>query len=114
MTLAVPVFRTRLSPVFDSCGKVLLIVVKQGQEVERAELTFQNPSRSERILLVQNAGVTDLICGGISKASRAILENSGIGVISGVVGEVDDVLAAFMANRLDEPNFRMPGYGPAE
>jgi predicted Fe-Mo cluster-binding NifX family protein len=113
-TIAVPVFRSRVAPVFDSCTKALLVVVKEGHEAERSELPLKNFSPSERIAFIQRAGVTDLICGGISQTVHTILENSGIHVTPGIAGQVEDVLAAFMDKRLDEPCFRMPGLGETE
>jgi predicted Fe-Mo cluster-binding NifX family protein len=110
-TVAVPVFGSRVAPVFDSCTKALLIAIHHEQEVERTELSLKDFSSAERLGFIKRAGVTDLICGGISELLHTLLENSGVHVIPGIAGEVEDVVAAFMDNRLDEPFFRMPGLG---
>ena len=110
-TVAVPVFRSRIAPVFDSCTKALLIAIRHGQETDRSELPLKAFSSFERLLLFQRAGVTDLICGGISGVLHNMLETSGVRVIPGIAGEVEDVLGAFLANRLSESKFRMPGHG---
>jgi predicted Fe-Mo cluster-binding NifX family protein len=109
-TLAIPVFRSRIAPVFDFCFLVLVIPVEHDREGERSELRFQNLSLSERVSALQRQGVTTLICGGISRTMHAILESSGISVITGIAGEVDEVLSAFESHRLDDPKFRMPGW----
>lgn len=106
-----PIFHSRIAPVLDSCTKALLISVRRGHETERSELTLRDFSSSERLALIKRAGVTDLICGGISGVLHNMLETSGVHVIPGIAGEVEEVLSAFMANRLSEPKFRMPGHG---
>ena len=110
-TLVIPVFLSRVAPVFDSCTKAVLVTIAHGRETERNELLLRNFSFSERVTMIQRVGVTDLVCGGISHVLHKVLENSGIHVIAGIAGQVEEVLAAFMANRLDQAHFRMPGYG---
>jgi hypothetical protein len=40
-----------------------------------------------------------------------MIEGAGIKTITGIAGEIEEVLAAFLADRLDEPYFYMPGHG---
>jgi hypothetical protein len=48
--------------------------------------------------MIQSVEVTDLICCGISAIFHMTLENSGVHVIAGIAGQVEEVLAAFMTN----------------
>ena len=82
-----------------------------GREAGRSHLRLQDLSSSERISMLQRAGVTTLICGAISHTLHTMLETSGVSVITGIAGEVEDVLSAFMSHRLDDPKFSMPGLG---
>ena len=66
-TVAMPVFRSRIAPVFDSCLRVLLIQIDHDGEGEKSELSFNGFSLFERSNALKRAGVTTLICGGISK-----------------------------------------------
>ena len=50
-----------------------------------------------------------MICGGISHTLHAMLESVGVSVITGIAGEVEEVLSAFMSHGLDDPKFSMPG-----
>jgi hypothetical protein len=52
-----------------------------------------------------------LICGAISDVLCIILESSGVCVIAGIMGQADEVLAAFLSNQLNKPEFCMPGFG---
>jgi len=110
-TVVIPVFLSRVAPVFDSCTKALLVTIAHGRETERNELLLRNFSFSERVTMIQRVGVTDLICCGISDVLHTMLENWGVRVIAGIAGQVEEVLAAFMADQLDQPRFRMPGHG---
>ena len=110
-TVVVPVFVSRVAPVFDSCTKALLVTISQGRETDRNELLLRNFSLSERAAMIQRVGVTDLICCGISDVLHRMLENSGVHVIPGIAGQVEEVLEAFMTEQLDQPHFRMPGHG---
>jgi predicted Fe-Mo cluster-binding NifX family protein len=109
--LAIPVFRSRVAPVFDSCLRAVLIPIADTHEGERSELGLQNLSSTERVSVLKSAGVTTLICGGISDTLHVMLENSGVCVISGIAGEVEEVFSAFLSRGLDDPKFCMPGRG---
>lgn len=109
-TVAIPVFRLRIAPVFDSSLRVLLVYLDRDRETERTELNLHGLSPAERVGALTRAGVTTLICGGISDALYAMFEKSGVCVICGVAGPAEKVLAAFMSDRLDEPQFHMPGH----
>ena len=85
--------------------------MEHDREAERSHLRLKNLSSSERVSMLQRAGVTTLICGGISHTLHNMLESSGVSVITGIAGEVEDVLSAFMSHRLDDPKFSMPGLG---
>jgi predicted Fe-Mo cluster-binding NifX family protein len=110
-TVALPVFQSRIAPVFDSCIRVLLIQIEQQRELERSELKIENLLLSERVTALKRAGVTTLICAGISIVPHAMLESAGIRVTPGIIGEVDEVIAAYVSDRLDESQFCMPGRG---
>lgn len=107
--IAIPVFHSRVAPVFDSCLSVLLIQIENRRQTGKTELNLDKLSPVERVSALKRAGVTTLICGGITEALDRLLQGSGIAVVGGVAGEDEEVLRAFMSDRLDEPQFYMPG-----
>ncbi|NVL90557.1 MAG: hypothetical protein HWN69_06105 [Desulfobacterales bacterium] len=109
-TVAIPIFRSRVAPVFDSCLRVLLVYLERDRETERTGLPLHGLSPAERVGALARAGVTTLICGGISDALCTMFEKSGVCVVCGVAGPVEKVLTAFMSDQLDEPQFHMPGH----
>ena len=96
--LAIPVFRSRVAPVFDSCLRAFVIPIEDTSEGERSELGLKNFSLTERVSVLKSAGVTTLICGGISDTLHAMLESSGVCVIPGIAGEVEEVFSAFLSH----------------
>jgi predicted Fe-Mo cluster-binding NifX family protein len=107
--VAIPVFRSRVAPVFDSCLRVWVIHIEGDVQTERTELHLDGLSPAERVRALAGERVTTLICAGISKGLYALLKRSGVCVMCGIAGRVEEVLAAFMSDRLDEPQFHMPG-----
>lgn len=109
--IAIPVFRSRIAPVFDSCRRVFLIQIEHHRQTERTEIYLDRLSFAQRVDALTRAGVTTLICGGISDVLHTTIESSGVSVIAGIAGQVEEVLAAFISNQLDDPRFLMPGRG---
>ena len=110
VTVAVPIYQSRVSPVFDTCTRLLLIDLKNDRQVKRKEFDLDNFSLEARLQLLQKNNVAVVICGGISDVFDAILSNSNIRLICGICGNVDEVIQAHVDGRLDDPFFFMPGY----
>ena len=107
--IALPVYRHRIAPAFDFSRKVLIVNTDGDNEETGNELDLQGLSNAERIEALSRAGVTTLICGGITDGLHHMLLNGGINVIWGVAGSVEEVLNAYRSNRLGEETFLMPG-----
>ena len=108
--IAIPIFKSRVSPVLDSCTRILIVDIEQNRETERSELYMDEFSLSERVNILQKTHVTTIICGGISDVLHNMLKNLPISVIIGIAGEVEEVVSAYVAGRLNERRFYMPGY----
>ena len=109
-TIAIPIFKSRVSPVFDTCTRLLLIDFEDNRQISRKELDLDNFSLRQRLQLLKKNDVAVIICGGISDVFHAILSNSNILLISGICGNVDEVIKAHIDGRLNDPCFFMPGY----
>jgi len=109
-SVGIPIFQSRVSPVFDTCTTVLIIKFEQDLEIERGETYLDELSLTDRVNILLKLNVTVLICGGISDVFYNMLKNAGIRLISGIAGKADQVFDAFISGHLDEPIFYMPGY----
>jgi predicted Fe-Mo cluster-binding NifX family protein len=107
--IALPVYRRRIAPAFDFSRKVLIVNLNAGNDRTGSELDLQGLSNVERMEALSEAGVTTLICGGITDGLHHMLVNRGIQVIWGIAGSVEEVLDAYQANRLGDETFLMPG-----
>ena len=112
MRLAIPVRNDRVSPVFDTAGRVLLLDLADGIEqarqlVEVAQASFP----TERAKRLAELGVNVLVCGAISRPLAGLLSAAGIIVIPWVSGALEEVLRAYLTDRLSDPCWCMPGCG---
>ena len=108
--IAIPIFHNRVSPVLDTCTRLLIVGFEGKVSVERKEISFDLYSQSERFEIVKNLKPDAIICCGISEVFDKMLQSADIRLISGIVGDVEQVTEAFLSNRIDDPQFRMPGY----
>jgi predicted Fe-Mo cluster-binding NifX family protein len=108
--VAIPIFRNRVSPVFDSCERLLIIDIDQNSEKDRKEIYLDDMPLSQRLAILKQLYVTVVICSGISETLHKMLSCCDIRPICGIAGDVEDVVCAFCCNRLDQPKYFMPGH----
>ena len=109
MTVAVPVHESRVAPLLDVAREVLVVDVQEGEEVGRSALDLTGLPASLRVDVLSRRGVNTVICAGLCGHLWRLLQMWEIDVVAGVVGDVEQVIRAFCAERLDQPQFRMPG-----
>jgi predicted Fe-Mo cluster-binding NifX family protein len=110
--VAIPIFESRVSPVLDSCSRLLCIDLEEGIEMRREEIAVQKLSVYERLDMLCRWGIKTVICAGISELMCSLLKSRNIESVSGVVGEVEKIINAYCCGNLDDPCFCMPGKRP--
>ena len=110
MKVAIPIFRERVAPAFDWAGRLLLVEVDRSGVVRQSDLEMVGVTAHERAALLVDLAVEVLICGGISTPVTARLQAQGIHVLPGIAGNVGEVLEAFVAGSLGQPQWTMPGW----
>lgn len=109
MTIAIPISHERISPVFDTAARLLLVTRRRGKEVERKEYVL-DPLPAEALAhRVVELRVNVLLCAAVSEPLLRALEESGVRVRPHLCGEVEAVLQAFCCRQLQRDEFRMPG-----
>ena len=109
MKIAIPTWNGRVSPVFDTASRLLVVEISKESEVARFETDISEyfiPSKSMRLT---GLGIDTLICGAISRPLAYMITTAGIMLIPWIAGQVDEVLQAFLTNTLFDPRFIMPG-----
>ena len=114
MRIAVPTWAGRVSPVFDVARELLVVDVDREVPGHREVQPLHEDGVAQRVEALARLGVEVLICGAISRPLEMMLTGSGIRVIPYICGDSDQVLEAFLDNRLDrDAAYRLPGCRPA-
>ena len=107
--VAIPVFESRVSPVLDSCQRMVVVDIEEGCEIRRQELNLDKMSIHERIEVMVRWGIRKIICAGVSDVMCRFLASKNITLVSGIAGELERIINAYICNRLDDACFMMPG-----
>ena len=109
MKIAVPIWNDKISPVFDTASRLLIINTKNLSEIERFEIYLGEQDISKRCLLIHSLKVNVLICGAISRSFSMMLMSTGVKIISEISGLAEDVLQAYLHGSLSNSKYLMPG-----
>ncbi len=111
MKIAIPVWKGKVSPVFDTASKLMVFHVKGAKETKRFQTSLDEKDLGRRCSRIKGLGVELLICGAISSQFRDMLMASGVKVISWISGQTEEVVKAYLNGKLCDPKFLMPGCG---
>jgi len=109
MKLAIPVWNGRVSPVFDSARRLLVVEVEEDRVVRRQEHALAAEIPQARVSALANLNVEVLVCGAVSRPLANLITASGIRLVSFVAGDVEEVVKASLSGALPAPTFMMPG-----
>ncbi len=109
MRIALSIWGDKISPVLDTAGK-LLVVDNENQRESRFEAHLLEKDISQRCAFIRGLDIDVLICGAVSRHFTKMLMMSGIEIVSGISGHVEDVLKAHLQGDLVQPKFLMPGW----
>jgi len=110
MKIAISLWEEKISPLFDTSSRLLILEIEGGKELSRFEAYPGKLDMYARSLLLQDLGVELLICGAISRPFYSMLSNvAKISVVPWVSGSLDEVVNAFKKGTLYRQKFLMPG-----
>jgi predicted Fe-Mo cluster-binding NifX family protein len=109
MIVAFSVSGKEIAVTFDFARRLLAVKCENGREIQRMVAVLDRVALVNRVKLLTNLGVEVLICGAISRPSAAMLTAAGIRIIPLVSGPVEEVLAAFLNDQVEDPRFLFPG-----
>jgi predicted Fe-Mo cluster-binding NifX family protein len=107
--VAIPAWQDRVSPVFDTAGSVVVVDVEGGTPTARLAVELPDGTLQTRVSRLAENNVDVLLCGAVSRPLHEMLEAAGIAVTPFLLGPVDELIRAFIEDRLSEPRFIMPG-----
>jgi predicted Fe-Mo cluster-binding NifX family protein len=109
MRIAVPVWDGKVSPVFDTATRLLVVQMEGGREIDRFTAPLREQEGARRCLYLKSIGVDILICGAISKPIFEMLSACGLEVIAWITGSPEEVIDAWVKGSLLKGEFLMPG-----
>jgi predicted Fe-Mo cluster-binding NifX family protein len=109
MKAAFVTWNDRIAPVFDVARHVRLVEVEADQVVRADDRTLPENPPAGRAAHLAELGVTVLVCGAISRPLELMVAARGIQVIPFVVGDLTEVIQAWIGGRLEDERFAMPG-----
>ena len=107
--IAIPTWDGRVSPVFDTASRLLVVELEDKKECNRFETDINEHYFPGKILRLTGLDIKILICGAISRPFANMMVSAGINLIPWISGRTEDVLQAFLNDTLFEMKFMMPG-----
>ncbi|MBN2418576.1 MAG: NifB/NifX family molybdenum-iron cluster-binding protein [Deltaproteobacteria bacterium] len=109
MRIAIPVWEDKVSPVFDTALKLLVVEIKDQKEESRFLYHIDENDLWQKCHRIKKLELDILICGAVSHAFLQMLLASGLDVIQEISGPAEDVLKAYLQGNIFQPRFLMPG-----
>jgi predicted Fe-Mo cluster-binding NifX family protein len=107
---AFAIWDDHIAPVFDVSRQLKLVDADGGritaEHLEQVDADLPPLARAERLAALN---VDVIVCGAVSRPLHARLAALGITVEPFVAGDVDPVVAAWLAGELPQDRFTMPG-----
>lgn len=107
--LAIAIWDGRVSPLFDVARQLLVLEVREGREQSRALSVLPGGDAGAQVERLVATQATALICGAISRPVAALVTARGIRLLPFTAGDVESVLAAYLAGALPANTLSMPG-----
>ncbi len=111
MRIAVAVWGSEVSPVFDFAHRIIVVQCEEAHEKARYRYGLPEKSMASRVERLRELGVNVLLCGAISNPLAKMVREQGILLIPWKCGLIEDVLLAYFSGTLEDPRFSMPGVG---
>ena len=109
MRVAIPVCAGETAATADFARELLVVGYEGAGEVDRRIVVMEEMQPENRARRIIRLGIDALICGAVSRPLARLIQSAGIRLIPLVSGPVDEILRAFLAERLDESAFLQPG-----
>ncbi len=106
---AFSLWNERIAPVFDVARNLWIVDASEGRITGQTGRRFSTDDPDERALRLTTLQVDQLVCGAITRRSFEALADKGLKVISFVAGDLDQVIQAWLSDRLKDGELAMPG-----
>jgi predicted Fe-Mo cluster-binding NifX family protein len=109
MKIAVPIWKDKVSPVFDTALSLLIIDYENQQEASRLVYHIGEEDLFWKCRRIKDLSPEVVICGAVSHLFLNMLKAAELDVIEHISGRVEDVLDAYLKGDILNSRFLMPG-----
>lgn len=109
MRIAIPVWEDKVSPVFDTALKLLVVEITGQREVSRFFYYIDDNDLTQKCHMIRKLDLDTLICGAVSHGFLQMLLASGMEIVQEISGPVEEVLKAYLQGNVFQTKFLMPG-----
>jgi predicted Fe-Mo cluster-binding NifX family protein len=108
--IAATVWGARISPLFEVSERALLLTVENGRPIERSEVALPSGGWEAKLGFLRGLGVDTVLCGAMSRTVAERADALRLRVVSFLAGEIEEVLDAYLQDRLPSKRLTMPGW----
>lgn len=105
MCFAIPIFSGRVAPRFSIAEVVLFVVLNGHKVVSRVKAPLRGSTWVDLLRLLSEHNADMLVCGGINRETKDLVESRGLRVIENVCCTADEAIIALEEGKL------CPGFG---
>lgn len=109
MKIAIPIWENRISPVFDTASRLLVVEVADKKEASRFVYYIDEQDLTQKCQRIRSLDIDILICGAVSHPFLHMLLASGLEVIQQISGQAEEILEAYLKGNIYNARFLMPG-----
>lgn len=109
MRIAIPVWEDKISPVFDTALRLLMVEYDNGKERSRLAYHIGEEDLSLKCNRIKSLAPDLIICGAVSHLFLNMLKAVDVDVIEHVSGSTEDILEAYLKGDILNTQFLMPG-----
>ncbi len=102
MKIAVTTEGTQIFQHFGKCPSFTVFTVEGGTVRQKSTLDTSRNGHAALAAFLKGNGVDTVICGGIGAGAREMLTKSGISLVSGIDGNIDSAVEAYLAGNLTD------------
>jgi predicted Fe-Mo cluster-binding NifX family protein len=102
MKIAVTTDGNQIFQHFGKCPTFTVFTVENGAIQGKTAMDASQNGHSALTGFLKSSGVDTVICGGIGDGARQMLSSAGIELISGVEGNIENAVTAYLSGNLSD------------
>lgn len=102
MKIAVTTEGNQIFQHFGKCPAFTVFTVENGAVQEKTSLDASRNGHAALSGFLKGENVDTVICGGIGDSAKQMLSSAGIRLISGITGDIDDAVSAYLSGDLSD------------